>query len=36
VLAGARGPRLARIARASGERAFAVLERGLAAYAVKR
>ncbi len=36
VLAGTRGPRLARIARASGERAFAVLEGGLAAYAVKR
>jgi AcrR family transcriptional regulator len=35
VLAGTRGPRLARIARASGERAFAVLEGGLAGYAVK-
>jgi AcrR family transcriptional regulator len=36
VLAGTRGPRLARIARSSGERAFAVLEGGLAGYAVKR
>ena len=35
VRAGTRGPRLARLARASGERAFAVLERGLADYAVK-
>jgi hypothetical protein len=36
VLAGTRGPRLARLARSSGERAFALLEDGLAGYAVKR
>jgi AcrR family transcriptional regulator len=35
VLAGTRGPRLARLARSSGERAFALLEDGLAGYAVK-
>lgn len=35
VLAGVRGRRLARQARTSGERAFAVLEHGLAGYAVK-
>jgi hypothetical protein len=35
VLAGTRGRRLARHARASGERAFAMLESGLADYAIK-
>ena len=36
VLAGTRGPRLARQARSAGERAFAPLERGLADYAIKQ